>query len=175
MKQLLDDLLDYSRASLELGISISPSLSDLSHACEEEIELQQVAWPSNTVVFTSTGTTRGVWDTSRLKQVLGNLIANAAKYGTPGSAIGVRLIGVDNEVTLSVENDGPTLAAKELQLLFEPLRRGGHKNVEAADTSLGLGLFIVRQIVHAHVGTVSASSIDGKTVFSVTLPRNPST
>ena len=49
---------------------------DLAAACREEIELQQVAWPDNPVEIAVDGPTQGLWDASRLKQVLGNLIAN---------------------------------------------------------------------------------------------------
>jgi signal transduction histidine kinase len=173
MKQLLDDLLDYSRVSLDLGIPVAPASMDLAVACQEEIELQRIAWPDHTIELTSEGPMEGVWDASRLKQVLGNLIANAAKYGDRGAPINVRLVGSDGEVILSVEDTGPAIAGPSMQLLFEPLWRGAHADPLTERTSLGLGLFIVRQIVHAHGGTVTVSSSDGKTVFNVTLPRRP--
>lgn len=172
MRQLLDDLLDYSRASLDLGIAIAPASMDLALACQEEIELQRAAWPETTVELTTEGPTQGVWDASRLKQVLGNLIANAAKYGERGTPIIVRLVGNDDGVILFVENTGPAISVAGMQGLFEPLKRGAHGDLQHERTSLGLGLFIVRQIVHAHGGTVTLSSADAKTVFQVTLPRN---
>lgn len=171
MKQLLDDLLDYSRASLDLGIPVAPAATDFALACQEEIELQRVAWPDNAIALEVEGPTQGVWDASRLKQVVGNLIANAAKYGDPGTPVAVRLVGNDTEVMLSVENTGPAIPAAGMQLLFEPLRRGAHAGAGTERTSLGLGLFIVRQIVRAHDGTVSVASENGKTRFDVTLPR----
>lgn len=106
MRQLLDDLLDYSRASLNLGIPVAPATVDLALACKEVIELEQVAWPRNPIELVTEGPTQGVWDASRLKQVLGNLIANAAKYGDKGTPITVRVVGRDDEVVLSVTNSG---------------------------------------------------------------------
>jgi hypothetical protein len=102
MKQLLDDLLDFSRASLDLGIPVSPASMDLAVACREEIELQRAAWPHHAIELTTVeGPTEGVWDASRLRQVLGNLIANAAKYGDPGTPINVSLLGEQDEIVLS--------------------------------------------------------------------------
>jgi signal transduction histidine kinase len=173
MRQLLDDLLDYNRASLELGIPVSPAPIDLATACREEIELQRAAWPGHAIELATEGPTEGVWDASRLKQVLGNLVANAAKYGDPGTPITVRLLGDDDAVMLSVENTGPSIAAAGMEALFDPLQRGAHGNADTERTSLGLGLFIVRQIVRAHGGTVSLSSAGGKTMFKVKLPRKP--
>lgn len=65
------------------------------------------------------------------------------------------------------------IAADGVPMLFEPLKRGAQGDPEAERTSLGLGLFIVRQIVQSHGGTVSLASSDGKTEFVVTLPRCP--
>lgn len=171
MKQLLDDLLDYSRASLELGISVTPALVDLAQVCEEEVELQRAVWPGHAIELVTEGRTQGVWDAFRLKQVLGNLISNAAKYGDQAAPIIVRLAGGDSAMVFSVENSGPTIAASAVPSLFEPMQRAAQGNEEAERTSLGLGLFIVRQIVQAHGGTVSLSSGDGKTLFSLTLPQ----
>jgi signal transduction histidine kinase len=171
MRQLLDDLLDYSRTSLELGLPITPASVDLATVCQEEVELQRLAWPGHEIELATEGPTRGAWDASRLKQVLGNLIGNAAKYGDRGTPIDVVLAGAPDHVVLAVENTGPSIGEAGLDALFEPLRRGGHAATEGGGASLGLGLFIVRQIVRAHAGTVTVSSAAGKTAFKVTLPK----
>ena len=74
---------------------------------------------------------------------------------------------------LSVENEGPTIPPEAIELLFEPLRRGAEGRAKAEHTSMGLGLFIVRQVAQAHDGTVSVDSADGHTVFTVVLRRAP--
>jgi len=174
MRRLLDDLLDFSRASLDLGIPIFPANVDLAVVCQEEIELQRLALPHNVIELATEGPTQGLWDASRLSQVLGNLVANAGKYGDPGTPITVKLLGDDDEVVLSVENTGSPITAAGMESLFDPLQRGAHRDAETQRTSLGLGLFIVRQIVRAHGGLVSLSSAEGKTTFMVKLPRMPS-
>jgi signal transduction histidine kinase len=171
MKELLDDLLDYSRTSLELGIPVSPVPVELASSCREEVELQRQALPGCPIEFEADGATYGVWDASRIKQVIGNLVTNAARYGYPGRPVVVKLSGEAAGVRLSVSNEGPTIPQEAIQLLFEPLRRGPARNVQGERTSMGLGLFIVRQVAHAHGGRVSVDSADGRTVFTVVLPK----
>jgi signal transduction histidine kinase len=173
MQNLLDDLLDYSRASLNLGITAVLARTDLAAVCQEEIDLQRAAWPANSIELVTQGPTSGLWDAPRLKQVLGNLLVNAAKYGDPGTTITVRLVGSDDETVLSVENAGPPIAAADTDVLFEPLTRGSQSHAATERTSLGLGLFIVRQVVSAHGGRVTLSSAGGKTVVQIHLPRTP--
>lgn len=174
MKRLLDDLLDYSRGSLDIGIPVTRAAVDLARICEEEVELQRGAWPGNSIELSIEGPTVGEWDGARLKQVLGNLISNAAKYGDRDAPIVVALIGDSDMTVLSVENSGPPIPVGNMEALFEPLMRVGGADKEIERTSMGLGLFIVRHIVSAHGGTVVPSSSDGKTVFRVSLPRSPS-
>ena len=74
MKQLLDDLLDYSRTALDVGIPVSLTPGDLEAPCREEIELLRVALPDVTIDFAASGTAKGNWDTSRIRQVVSNLV-----------------------------------------------------------------------------------------------------
>jgi signal transduction histidine kinase len=173
MKELLDDLLDYSRTSLELGLPVSPAPCDLASVCREEVEVQRAALPGCRIEYAADGATKGSWDASRIRQVIGNLVTNAARYGHPASPVAVRVRGGEDDVRLSVENEGPTIPPETIEVLFEPLRRAAEGNTKAERTSMGLGLFIVRQVAQAHGGTVSVDSADGHTVFTVVLPRAP--
>ena len=172
MRQLLDDLLDYNRSSLDVGIPISRTTSDLATASREEIELLRAALPAVTIELVTQGSTLGNWDPSRVKQIVSNLVTNAAKYGERGGTVLVKLLGEDSEVRLSVENSGPAIPAETLDALFEPLRRGANLETQSERENLGLGLFIVRQVALAHGGHVVVDSVDGRTVFTVTLPKN---
>jgi signal transduction histidine kinase len=170
MKELLDDLLDYSRTSLDLGIPILPRECDLATACEEEIELLRAAWPAASIRLVTHGSAQGWWDPSRLKQMVSNLINNAVKFGDqPGTVIATLHGNDEAQVSLVVENTGPHISKKVLSSFFDPMRMGA----ERADgsTSLGLGLFIVRQIALAHGGRVDVESANGRTAFTVVLPR----
>jgi signal transduction histidine kinase len=169
MKELLDDLLDYNRTALDMGIRVRPTPIDLATVCREEIEVQRAALPDCRIEFAVEGATQGCWDASRMKQVLSNLITNAARYGDPGGPVVVKLSGGDAEVRLSVENPGTSIPRQTIQHLFEPMRRGVGSVVER--TSMGLGLFIVQQVALAHGGTVVVDSAGGRTVFKLVLPR----
>ena len=173
MKQLLDDLLDYNRTSLDVGLRVTPWPVDLAKVCREEVEVLRAALPASTIELMTEGSTKGSWDASRLKQVVSNLVINAARYGDPGGSIRVNLHGGDVEVLLSVENTGPSIPKELASSLFEPLRRHAEFDAHGQGASLGLGLFIVRQIALAHGGNVGVESADGRTRFTVTLPRRP--
>jgi signal transduction histidine kinase len=173
MKELIDDLLDYSRTALDMGFVVRPRLLDLAAVCREEVEVQQAALPQCRIELTVTGATRGNWDASRMKQVVSNLVTNAARYGDPAGPVVVALSGTETELKLSVQNPGPTIPQENIELIFEPLRRGVSSDVTPERGSMGLGLFIVRQVAQAHGGTVVVDSANGKTIFTVVLPRVP--
>lgn len=168
MSTLLDDLLDLSRTSFGMGIRITRSETDLAPELGDEIELLRSAWPELSIAFDAPGPVRGSFDASRLREALANLVNNAAKYGATDGEVHVGLARDGEEVVVSVRNAGVAIPAATLATMFEPLRRG--TECTGADTSLGLGLFVVREIARAHGGNVSAESSGGETTFTVRLP-----
>ncbi|MBJ2158730.1 sensor histidine kinase [Variovorax sp. IB41] len=172
MKTLLDDLLDFSRASLGLGLSLHLTPVDLASVCAEEVELLRAALPNAEISFRSAGETAGSFDGSRVREVLGNLVSNAARYGTQKAVIDVALVGDERDVRLSVTNTGEPIPEEQVQALFEPLRRGRPSDELAESANLGLGLFIVREIAKAHGGEITVTSAGGTTVFTLMLPRS---
>jgi signal transduction histidine kinase len=172
LKALLDDLLDFNRTKLGLGITISPAAVDLAEAFAAELEQLRVANPGRRIELEVSGDVRGVWDINRLNQLLGNLVVNALKYGLSSSPVRIVLNGLVVEVIFSVHNQGPKIEPSVLAQVFEPLKRGlDHQLVAGGDGSMGLGLYIAREIAIAHHGDISARSDENETVFTLRLPR----
>jgi len=168
LQALLDDLVDYNRTNLGLGINVVPSQVDLGAVCGEELELLRVAYPTSRLELEVVGNCHGHWDGRRVQQLLGNLVTNAIHYGAPDAPVRVKMMGDKTGVRIEVSNSGPAIATEALDQLFEPLKRGTTKG---GDRGLGLGLYIVRQIAKGHGGDVEARSDDRETVFTVRLPR----
>jgi hypothetical protein len=172
LKVLLDDLLDFNRTKLGLGITISPAPVDLAEAFSAEIEQLRVAHPGRSIGLEVNGDVSGVWDINRLNQLLGNLVVNAIKYGAFSSPVRIVLEGLPAEVRFAVHNHGPKIEQSMLAQIFEPLKRGSDNQfVSGSEGSFGLGLYIAREIAMAHHGDISAKSNENETVFAVRLPR----
>jgi len=112
-------------------------------------------------------------DSIRLKQVLSNLLKNAASYTPPGGAITIRLDATADHVRLRVKDTGAGIPAEALESIFELFHRGLPRRDRH---SAGIGLAVVRQLVELHGGSVSAAS-DGPghgSEFTVVIPRDTS-
>lgn len=171
MRELLDRLLVYNRARIGIGFEVEKKDVDLAQECREEIELLQASMPGTRIDFQSPGSLRGMFDAGRIREALANLVVNARKYGARGGGIRVELRDDGASAALAVSNSGEPIPPETLDLMFEPLRRGGVSGGESEQTSLGLGLFIVNQIAQAHAGTIRAESGNGTTTFKLSLPR----
>lgn len=107
-------------------------------------------------------------DASRLEQVLGNLLSNAAKYG-PGKPVRVALEKAGSELRLSVRDHGIGIDPDDRERIFGRFERAVSDHHYGG---LGMGLWIVREIVQAHGGRVGAESVPGAgATFTVLLPR----
>lgn len=173
MSRLLDNLLVYSKTQLGTGIEIKPAHCDLSAPIAEEIDLLRAALPRAIITFHQEGPTHGLFDASRVREALHNLVTNAFKYGRPGSEIVVSLSGTSESVQLRVRNLGDPLPDQWAGSIYDPLKRGDVVARDGEGASLGLGLFVVREIVNAHLGQLEGRSGDGETTFTITLPTNP--
>jgi signal transduction histidine kinase len=114
-------------------------------------------------------------DPERLGQVIENVISNAVKYSAEGTPIRVSLSSNCASLTVTISNFGTTIPAEKLAFLFKRfsrLRLDADGNGRRKGT--GLGLYICKEIVKAHGGTISATSSDGEgTKFTIELPVDP--
>lgn len=172
MKALLDDLIDFNRTTLGLGIKIDAAEGDLATLLKDELEQLRAAHPSRQIELEISGDTRGLWDGVRLQQLVRNLVVNAIRYGAADTPIQVVLTGDAANVTIEVKNSGPAIEKGLLKQIFDPLKRGlGQSNSNDSGAGLGLGLYIVREIARAHGGEATVRSDNEETVFTVRLPR----
>ncbi|NRD55001.1 response regulator [Corallococcus sp. AB030] len=171
--RMIRDLLDFTQVR-HGDFPLKLQGADLHALVETAVEEAQTRAPGRVFQVTSAGDGAGTWDADRLSQVVGNLLGNALTYGDPDAPIQVRSLGTVDTVVLEVHNAGAPISPELLPRLFAPLERGTPHQADRSDRSIGLGLFIVRQVVHAHGGTVSVTSTaEAGTTFTVRLPRQP--
>jgi two-component system sensor histidine kinase/response regulator len=170
MSRMIEDMLDLARARLAGGIIVKRESSDFKALVERVVREHHAAAPARLIESTVDGDCTGFWDPERIAQVASNLIGNALKHGNPKAPVRVRLDGRRSDsVSLVVKNAG-SIAPNVLAHLFDPFR-GGQREPGRGE-GLGLGLYIVAQIVQAHHGTVEVDTGPGdETVLSVQLPR----
>ena len=104
-----------------------------------------------------------------ITQVLYNLVDNAIKFCPPEGKLGIEVRPAGKKVQVTVRNDGPTIPAKELPLLFERFHKLDRSR-SADREGWGLGLYIVKTIVCSHGENISVTSENGVTAFTFTLP-----
>jgi two-component system, sensor histidine kinase and response regulator len=169
MARMIEDMLDLARARLAGGIIVKREPADFKALLERVVREHQTAAPQRPIESSYSGDLTGQWDSERIAQVASNLIGNALKHGNPKAAVSVRLDGGPDRVTLVVKNGG-TISPDNLAHLFDPFR-GGQRQA-GRDEGLGLGLYIVSQIVKAHEGQVEVKTgVGDETSFHVCLPR----
>lgn len=172
MARMIGDLLDFTRSRLGGGFPIQTRRMDLRELCQAVIEELELAYPERTVEFEARGDAWGNWDPDRVAQVVSNLVGNALQHSPESGTVRVDLGDEGDRVLLETSNAGPPIPREVLPHIFEPGRRGPAGRGRNESSGLGLGLYIVQQIVLAHGGEISVrSSAEEGTMFTVSLPR----
>lgn len=173
MLKLITDLLDVTR--LESGKLIPKKEHfDLTEMIARNIETNQHLGDKKKISIRFLHPDKAVFihaDPNKLDQVMNNLLTNAIKFSHQATEIRVRLSEKNNEVTISVEDQGQGIPANEQKELFKPFAKIS-VTAPQGEPSTGLGLFSVKRIVDAHGGEISVSSVVGKgTKMCIGLPR----
>jgi len=179
MERIICDLTDYTELHTSHGLVIHRTAANCDTVCAEILDEISRNYPGRIVLYTGTGLPDGHWDASRLAQLLGNLLTNACKYSPNDTPVELRwwrepaTWGREDDLLLSVRNGGEPIRPALLAHIFEPFKRtDGHHTRQPR--SLGLGLFIVKQIVNAHAGDVQVESTsETGTSVTVRLPSTP--
>jgi len=170
--RLIANLLDLTQARLGSGLSVSPAAMDLHAAVAGAVQELSQVFTDRVLRHVQHGTGQCIADADRLVQLVGNLVSNAMAYGEPGAPVVVTSTRENAFFSLSVQNQGLPIPADIMDGLFELMVRGCDQVNNGR--SVGLGLFIVREIAKAHGGTVSATSTPGGvTTFTVVIPQAP--
>jgi signal transduction histidine kinase/uncharacterized small protein (DUF1192 family) len=170
MERLISQLLLFAQARHAGGVPVNRTACELGELARRVVDELLAARPEREVAIERAGELSGTWDPDRLDEVLSNLVGNALQHGAEGP-VTVRLRGEGAEVVIEVHNGGVAIPAATLPHVFDPFRRGDGAGGERSH-SVGLGLFISREIARAHGGSIAVASSEGEgTTFVVRLPR----
>ena len=168
MSGMIQQLVDFTRGELGGGIPIQPAQMDFGHVLRSVVDEVSTAHRGVEIQVETEGELSGVWDGERVHQALANLVGNAVLHGK--GCIRVTASGQRSGVLVKVHNTGPAIPVDQLPRIFEPFRK------EERSTGLGLGLYIVREIIRRHGGTIHVRSNDERgTTFTSYWPSAPGT
>src|SRR5687767_10825403 len=171
MDTMIRDLLEYTRTRLGRGIPIVRQACDIGRICEAALEEMRSGHPDRDFRLATSGGLGGFFDGARLDQVLANLLNNAVQHGGADSPVILEAHGAPDAIQLHVKNYGRAIPADVLQVIFNPLVQVPTARDQRRSPGLGLGLFIARNIVAGHGGTLVVESSDtAGTVFTARLP-----
>lgn len=175
ISEMITDLLEYTRTRLGRGIEVTLQHGDFSMLCEEAFDQVCAAYPLRKLQADIAPAVALNMDAARMRQVLSNLLNNAVQHGDPAFPVMLAVHVKEQNAILTVKNHGTPIPADSMQVIFNPLVQVVSKESEPHErpsTSLGLGLFIAREIVTGHGGSITvASSAKEGTAFVVRLPR----
>ena len=171
--EILNQVLDLTRARIGSGLQIIRGPMDMAFVARQLIHEMRAAHPERTFTIEVAGETEGEWDRARIGQVFSNLLGNAVQYGFKDRPIHVEIKGRQDDVVVSIHNDGLPIPSNALPRIFDALVRSSAEEIgQGHSNNLGLGLYITKEIVSAHGGTITVTSSEKYgTKFTALFPR----
>jgi signal transduction histidine kinase len=170
MSRMIEQLLDFTRVRIGDGLPLHRDTVDVGELAERFVAEARDEVASR-VDLEVHGDAKGLFDADRLWQVLSNLLGNAVEHGAPDGRIRIEVSGSDPEQLVLAMTSTGSIPEQLVPVMFDPFRR---HEVRGADRKhgLGLGLFIVREIVAGHGGTITVRPGARDVTFRVALPRS---
>ncbi|WP_227747130.1 sensor histidine kinase [Paraburkholderia franconis] len=172
MKEMIDDLLIFTRGRLGDVLPVSFASQDMKHTCSDAVDKVRASYPNAVIRLRLAGDLRGTWDGTRIGQLVVNLPVNGVRYGS--GEVALESVGHDGQVTMVVSSEGNPIPERALPTLFDPMTRASLPNREGTAAGMGLGLYICRCITTAHHGTIGVESTEHGTSVTVRIPSSPS-
>ncbi|CAL9651433.1 Adaptive-response sensory-kinase SasA [Actinosynnema sp. ALI-1.44] len=171
MSVLLDDLLLLARLdSAEAETPVRPEDDDLARLVRDSADAFEAARPDHPLTVTAPESLPLRFDPMRLRQVVDNLLTNAATHTPAGTAVSVS-VGVEGRcAVIRVADSGPGIPAEDQSRIFDRFYRVDDSRTRVSGGS-GLGLAVVHSLVAAHGGTITVDSHPGSTTFTIRIPR----
>lgn len=156
---------------MRVRLPLKRAKADLGEICEQTLKDVRAAHIGVVVELEKTGNLNGIWDRERLGQVIFNLVTNALIHAS-AKHVHLTAVGQGPEVVLRVTNQGAPIPPDMRHSIFDPFVHKEAPSSAHATSGLGLGLFIVREVVTAHEGLVEVTSTESEgTTFTLRLPR----
>ena len=171
LNAMLDDLLDFTSTRLGKVLPIALEDGDMGVTVGHGVDELRTRHPSVQITYTTSGDLHGRWDLARIAQIVSNLGGNAIQHGDNTRPVTIQLNGQADDVVLTVHNEGIPITSQALSRIFDPLTRGDIQEHHDLRGSIGLGLYICREIALSHNGSIDVTSDQGGTTFVVRIAR----
>ncbi len=170
LDHMVKDIIDFTRGRFGEPMRIIRVRADLRTVIRDIISEIQCANPAAMINLSAADACAGEWDSERLSQLLWNLVTNAIQH-VKAKQVDVKVETEKDQVLIAVHNEGQPIPPDFLASIFNPLMREGNSDRHPA--GLGLGLFICKEIVKAHGGTIVATSTwQAGTTFAVRMNKS---
>jgi signal transduction histidine kinase len=170
MTRIVDQLVDLTRVRMGGGIPLLKQKKRLGALVSSVIADLALVYPQSRFELVAGDDAYGAWDPDRITQVLANVLGNAVAHGLRDGLVTISITASNSSAVIAITNEvrEDQISQHVLDTLFEPYRRGWDQ--EHVGPGLGLDLYIAREIVQAHGGTITAESSHGETTVRILLP-----